>query len=319
MINRRLLRIKVLQVLYSFHCGGEGSLPEAEKTLLHSVAAHFGLQCLLLRLPLALADVDRETRARRQRVLHPRVGSGAVPSSGRGLDENGVICALRSNEHLASYRPIDGIDWRDADALVAQLYSALEEQPFFQEYVQAADGVSRWEDELRFADELYSWFEGLETLREAVEDVDGWLSVDLDTVLHTIRGQLQRGGQESLSNRVLIVDELEKADRDFALRLLGLSVLQKEQALATVARFTRGWEMERLAVMDMLILQMAVTESVNFSDIPRRVTINEYIELAHLFCSLSSPSFVNGILDNLTQALVREGAIQKTGIGLQGE
>jgi N utilization substance protein B len=108
-------------------------------------------------------------------------------------------------------------------------------------------------------------------------------------------------------------------DRMFMVNLFRKTVLNREETRNLIKKFTKNWDFERIAIMDILIMEMAITEAMEFSSIPTRVTLNEYIEIAKFYSTEKSSVFINGILDKTFQELKSENKIKKRGRGLIGE
>jgi N utilization substance protein B len=108
-------------------------------------------------------------------------------------------------------------------------------------------------------------------------------------------------------------------DEEFVKILFRKSIMNTEKCSDLIDRNTTNWEVERIALMDILVMQLAVTEMMEFPEIPVKVTLNEYIEIAKYYCTSKSSTFVNGILDNIVKEMRKEGLLNKTGRGLVGE
>ena len=111
----------------------------------------------------------------------------------------------------------------------------------------------------------------------------------------------------------------DKDDLSYCKKLLRTTIKNEEEYLAMIKKSANNWELERIAFTDSLILQLAISEAVEFSSIPTKVTINEFIEIAKLYSTQKSSQFINGILDNIFTGLKAEGKIVKKGRGLIGE
>ena len=108
-------------------------------------------------------------------------------------------------------------------------------------------------------------------------------------------------------------------DEDFVKTLFRKTVLNSDKCSSIIDKNTTNWEVDRIALMDILVMQLAITEIIEFPEIPVKVTLNEYIEIAKYYCTSKSSTFVNGILDNIVKEIREQGLISKTGRGLVGE
>src|SRR5690606_6562812 len=119
-------------------------------------------------------------------------------------------------------------------------------------------------------------------------------------------------------NRLADLTPNWEEDREFIVELLKLTIRNRDEYQQLISVKTKNWEADRIALLDTLLMQMAICELMNFSTIPVKVTINEYIELSKAFSTAKSNTFINGILDKILTELTQQGRIQKLGRGLQG-
>jgi N utilization substance protein B len=108
----------------------------------------------------------------------------------------------------------------------------------------------------------------------------------------------------------------EKDDKSFMVDLFRKAILHNDEYQEAIQEKAKNWELERIAIMDLLLMKLALTELIEFSTIPVKVTLNEYIELSKHFSTPKSNTFINGILDKLVADFKASGKIQKTGRGL---
>lgn len=314
MLNRRLLRIKTLQILYGFFCAERGSLPAAAKDLQRSIGRYFDLLHLLALLPGAMVHVAQRRIELAQRKFLP-TPSERLPNL--RFVENATIAAIEANEPLRTYAEGHSLGWSNMQETVGALLDQLEQTSLYMAYMDAP--TTDWAHGRSLVQELVSWLSDQDDLHRQLEEISAFWCTDWDTALEALYeriGQLEPNSNPSLA---LLEQGETHEQREFASRLLEMCVLQHERTIKTIEPHLHNWKSERIATMDMLILEMATVESINFPDIPWRVTINEYIELARLFSTPGSPAFVNGVLDSLIQHLTTEGVIKKKGRGLQGE
>lgn len=314
MVNRRLLRIKVLQLLFGFFSGGAGSLPATEKSLRHSIDRYYDLLHLFLLLPEALVGVAQA------RIEHGRQKFRPTPSESTPnmrFVENRVLAALAANEPSRSFASSRSLGWSVYRDLLRLLFDELASSDFYIAYMD--DAAEGWGVDRAFAAELFSWFSDSKLLRDHFEEVSTFWVTDVDTVCETLYERVGGMRERDSVERLIVESEAPPEQVNFAVRLLEQTVLKHHDLQAHIVPHLHNWDAERIASMDMLILEMAVSESVSFPDIPRRVTLNEYIELARLFSTPTSPAFINGVMDNVIQSLLQDGMIKKVGRGLQGE
>ena len=122
--------------------------------------------------------------------------------------------------------------------------------------------------------------------------------------------------KESKSKRVILYDFFNNEAKEFSIDLLRNTIVNSDEFAKLISSKTKNWDLKRVAQMDLILMQMALSELLKMPNIPVKVTINEYIELAKYYSTANSKNFVNGILDSLLFELMKEGAIKKIGRGL---
>jgi transcription antitermination protein NusB len=315
MISRRILRIKILQLLYTYFQNDEGSLNKSEKELFFSIQKTYDLYHYLLLLILEIADYasSRIDMGRLKKIPTPE---DLNPNT--KFVDNLIIQQLRANKELNQYLNKTRLSWVNSPELIKKLYNRIYSAPFFKEYME--DGPRIYENEKKIIMEIYSSeiinFENLyQTLEEQSIYWNDEVEFVVSMIVKTVKGFREKDG-ENASLMPLFKNE---DDREFARDLFRKVILHKEEYRELVESFTENWDVERIAFMDFLILQTAITEAVEFSSIPTRVTINEYLEIAKFYSTEKSSLFINGLLDKIFRHLKEEKKIVKTGRGLIGE
>lgn len=314
MLNRRLLRVKVLQILYGFYCGGEASLPDSLKALRRSLERYYDLMHLIALLPEALV---------KKAEAHIALGRKKYLPTPEDLNpnlrfvQNQAIAALAANGPLHDYAADRGLSWGAFPDELQIIYEAMLSQPFYLDYM--AETETSWVGEKVVLVGLFDWLSELGSLEEFLETVHIHWTTDFPLVMDAVKrmvGEMVEGGSNDCEILPTRVDTIGK---EFAEHLMSQTVLHYNENHARVGEALVRWDAERVAQMDLLILVMALSEVQGCPDIPRRVTMNEYIELARIFSTEASPAFVNGVLDRLVAQLMSEGLIRKAGRGLQGD
>ncbi|PID90175.1 MAG: hypothetical protein CSA97_04280 [Bacteroidetes bacterium] len=313
MLNRRLLRVKVLQILYGFYSGGESSLPVALKGLRASVGRYYDLLHLLAMLPEALVSLELSQLEQRQRK-YLRSEEDANPS--RRFVDNAVVARLSANVSLHEYASERSLDWRSFPTELELIYDTLVEQPFYQDYKR--DDATGWAHDKLLVLSLYEWLESLDWLPDFLSGTHIFWSTEFTYVLDTLCRMVSELPEDTEAGTRLVPVKLDYESWEFAEELLSQTVLHYRENQERIAESLHRWDPERVAFLDMLIMSMALAEIVTFTNIPRRVSMNEYIEIARIFSTPSSSGFVNGVLDRTVNRLLEAGEILKTGRGLQG-
>lgn len=308
MINRELIRIKAVQLLYAFYENADQTLDAAEKEFLFSLDKAYELYHLLLSLMVSLSHTGQcieEAHANRAKRLKEYY---AMPQK---FLENRFMAQLRENHQLSSYREKNNAFWdEENEDFLRRLYNTLKEQPFFQEYIQAADVSYEADRELwrRIYREMLC---NNDELDEILEDDSVYWNDDkaiIDTfVLKTIR----QFKETYDSGQPLLPPYKNSEDPTFASTLFRTAIEGEKQYRQLLSEQTRNWDLERIALMDLVIMQVALAEITTFPDIPLSVSINEYVEIAKMYSTPRSGGYINGMLDTIAKRLISEGTLEK--------
>lgn len=313
MINRRLIRIKVFKVLYSMVASGSDSLVEAEKALKYSCDKTLHLYYFILNAAVALGNA---AEARIQTGLKKFNPTPEERNPNRKFADNQVSAWLRQNERFTKYCEDHGLVWTEDLALVIRkILAALSEKEYFREYM-ASQTRSMAEDCALFV-RIFSdpeLFEDNEELESFLEDMSLFWIDDLGYVLGVIVRNLEILGKRGTMTfpDVFLKDD----DREFAYELLRAAVTGYHKYMDIVVANTSNWDPDRVVITDLVMIIQGVAEAVRFSNIPLKVTINEYVDISKFYSTANSRVFVNGLLDRILRKMVDTGEIVKTGRGL---
>lgn len=313
MINRRLIRIKVFKVLYSMVASGSDSLVEAEKALKYSCDKTLHLYYFILNAAVALGNA---AEARIQTGLKKFNPTPEERNPNRKFADNHVSAWLRQNERFTKYCEDQGLVWTEDLALVIRkILAALSEKEYFREYM-ASQTRSMAEDSALFV-RIFSdpeLFEDNEELESFLEDMSLFWIDDLGYVLGVIVRNLEILGKRGTMPfpDVFLKDD----DREFAYELLRAAVTGYHKYMDIVVANTSNWDPDRVVITDLVMIIQGVAEAVRFSNIPLKVTINEYVDISKFYSTANSRVFVNGLLDRILRKMVDTGEIVKTGRGL---
>ena len=313
MINRRLIRIKVFKVLYSMVASGSDSLVEAEKALKYSCDKTLHLYYFILNAAVALGNA---AEARIQTGLKKFNPTPEERNPNRKFADNHVSAWLRQNERFTKYCEDHGLVWTEDLALVIRkILAALSEKEYFREYM-ASQTRSMAEDCALFV-RIFSdpeLFEDNEELESFLEDMSLFWIDDLGYVLGVIVRNLEILGKRGIMPfpDVFLKDD----DREFAYELLRAAVTGYHKYMDIVVANTSNWDPDRVVITDLVMIIQGVAEAVRFSNIPLKVTINEYVDISKFYSTANSRVFVNGLLDRILRKMVDTGEIVKTGRGL---
>lgn len=339
MISRRQLRIKALSVLYACNRKELDDLETAEQELTLSIRKSYDLYHYLLLLLIAMSDVARE---RAELSRNKKVPSPEDINPNTRFADNKVIAQLRNSEQLrahseampalwtrkdkiTSFKGLSrwmgtlGLSWAGHPEVVRKVYNDMTDWDLYTEYMSAPE--SSYRADQRFVREVITnLFPASEDLASSLEEQSVYWNDDLPFVAAMIRNSLGKF-REHDDGREMVMPAMytNSDDEQFVKVLLRKAILNSEKNSALIDTHTTNWEVERIALMDKLVMQLAITELVEFPEVPVKVTLNEYIEIAKDYCTAKSSTFVNGILDKIVKEMRVNGSLTKAGRGLIGE
>jgi len=339
MISRRQLRIKALSVLYACNRKELDDLDTAEQELILSIRKSYDLYHYILLLLIALSDMAREKVAL---SLTKRIPGPDDLNPNTRFAENRVIAQIRNNEHLHVYAKASpalwtrkdkitnfrslsrwlgtlGLKWADRPEVVRIIFNEMTKWEVYRDYMSSSDVSYR--SDLRFIKDLVTKFlPASDELTSILEEQSVYWNDDLPFVASMIRNSIGKF-RENDDGRATAMPPLftNQDDELFVKILLRKAILNNEKNSALIDAHTTNWEVERIALMDKLVMQLAITEIVEFPEVPVKVTLNEYIEIAKDYSTTKSSTFVNGILDKIVREMRVSGSFTKAGRGLIGE
>ncbi len=311
MINRRHIRVKVMQSVYAMITSKSDDLIREEKFLKHSIQKLQDLYVLQLQLLLEVQEMAAKKIALSKKK-HLATKEELDPNT--KFIENAALQNLANSTSFTTFKNDHNINnWSLDDEYVKIVWSKLESSDLYKNYENSSD-VSFKEDKKFIQDFFKEIIAPEEKLAEYYEDQNmSWLD-DIPFVNTWIVRTLSQLKQD----KIFVLDRLYKDDDDekFVLELFRKVILHHTSYEADISAKTPNWEADRIADIDMILIKMAITEFLKFSSIPVRVTINEYIEISKDYSTNKSGYFINGVLDKLSREFSSDKRIQKIGRGL---
>lgn len=313
MLNRRQLRIKVLQALYAYNQSENKEINAHEKLLLQSVDKVFEMYIWMLSLineVVQYAAVDAEDRAN----LHLPTEADLAPNL-KIIQNKFIVSLLQNPEYLAGLKKYK-VDWSFDPELARSIFHVLKEAPEYQAYLEnEANTIQADKDIIKFIFKKLI----LKSVTAEQDFEERFLSwpVDKDTLQALIAKTFKNfSHEEARKNKLaeLSLDWVE--DREFLVTLFQQTIRYDKEYQQLIGDKTQNWEAERIAMMDTMLMKMAICEFMGFPSIPVKVTINEYLEISKEFSTPKSNSFINGILDKVLSDLKSNNKIRKSGRGL---
>ena len=306
MINRELIRIKIVQLTYAYYQNGNHNMDNAEKELLFSLSKAYDLYNCLLSL---IVSVSREAH------LHYDVDAARARREGKELPSakfvnNRFAMQLEENKQLAEYVETQKTTWEDNIEFVRGLLSQIEQSQIYKDYM--ANGEDSYEDDREVWRKLYkALVMENEDLDSLLEERSLYWNDDKEIVDTFVLKTIKRFDPKNKAKQELLPEYKDIEDKDFAVKLFRATILNADQYQRYMSETSRNWDFSRLAYMDVVIMQIAIAEMLNFPNIPVSVTINEYVDLAKLYSTPKSGSYINGMLDSIARYLSENGKMLK--------
>ena len=315
MISRRIIRIKVLQILYAFFTSPETSINSTEKELFFSLQKTYDLYHYLIALVI---DIQKFAEDRIDLGLKKHRPTTADLAPNTRFVKNQLIQQLKTNTTLSKYLEASKLSWINEEELIRKLYISLIDQDFYKEYMALEQVI--YADDRKLVEDIFKYLIlDNEEIESILEEQSIYWNDDLDFVVSMILKTFKKFKEFSDDDQSLLPMYKDDEDRQFAKDLYRKVVLNHGDNVILIKQHTVNWDIERIAFIDNLILELALTEFLYFPSIPTKVTLNEYIELSKYYSTEKSRNFINGILDKALKDLKKAGKINKAGRGLIGE
>ena len=299
MINRELIRIKVVQLTYAYYQNGNRDIDKAEKELLFSLSKAYDLYNQLLLLIVAVTQEER----RRVEVNTARAQREGTEVPSQKFAYNKFAVQLEENKQLLDYAETQKTGWKDDIEFVRKLSDQIEQSDAYQEYMNSED--DSYETNRELWRKLYKQFiQNNDDLDLLLEDKSLYWNDDREIVDTFVVKTIKRFDPKLKAKQPLLPEYKDEEDKDFARKLFRATILNADTYQHYMSTMSRNWDFSRLAYMDVVIMQIAIAEMLTFPNIPVSVTINEYVELAKLYSTAKSGSYVNGMLDSIARNLI---------------
>ncbi|MCD8172293.1 MAG: transcription antitermination protein NusB [Alistipes sp.] len=311
MLSRRLLRIKVVKALYAHFKSEADSLITSEKNLTSSVDKTYDLYNQMLWL---IVDVMRYASSRIEIARSKKLPTTEDLNPNTCFIDNQLIAQIENSPKLTAYLEKKSLGWVRYPELIKSLYDSMVRSDYYKSYMEAPD--NSYNDDRKFVEDFYlNEVENNELLGEVVEEQSAWWADDIDFALILAMKTISssRRGQPDLPISAKFKNE---DDREFYKELFRKAVVNYNDYLQYIEKFTQNWDVDRIAFMDNVIMAAAIAELTTFESIPVKVTLDEFIEISKFYSTPGSSHFINGVLDKVINVLKEEGRIVKTGRGL---
>jgi len=306
MINRELIRIKIVQLTYAYYQNGNKNMDSAEKELLFSLSKAYDLYNYLLLLIVA---VSREER-RRVEIAMQRAEREGTELPSQKFVFNKFAVQLEDNKMLNTFVENQKLTWTDDIEFVRKLCNQIEESLAYREYM--ADAEDSYEADREVWRKIYrQLIVDNDDLKSLLEEKSLYWNDDKEVVDTFVLKTIKRFVPKNNSMQELLPEYKDEEDKDFARKLYRATILNADTYQRYMSETSRNWDFSRLAYMDVVIMQIAIAEMLTFPNVPVSVTINEYVDLAKLYSTPKSGAYINGMLDSIARYLVRTGKMLK--------
>lgn len=307
MINRVLIRLKIVQIVYAYYQNGGKNLDTAEKELFFSLSKAYDLYNYLL---LLMVEVTKQANKRLNAAKNKLVPTKEELFPNTKFVENRFIAQLEVNKQLLEFSNNQKKTWENEADFVKTLCDKILESDIYKEYM--ASETSSYEEDRELWRKLYKniIFNNIE-LDQVLEDQSLYWNDDKEIVDTFVLKTIKRFDEKNGGKQELLPEFKDEEDQDFARRLFRRTILNADYYRHLISENTKNWDLDRVAFMDVVIMQIALAEILSFPNIPVSVSLNEYVEIAKLYSTPKSGGFINGTLDGIVNSLKKENKLTK--------
>ena len=307
MINREIIRIKIVQLTYAYYQNGNKNIDTAEKELFFSLSKAYDLYNYLLLLIVA---ITKEAR-RRLEIAQGKAKREGTAEPSQKFAFNRFALQLENNKQLLEFAETQKRSWADTPEFIGKLFELIEQSQIYKDYLESKEDDYATDREL--------WRRIYRTLIQENDDLDALLEEqslywndDKDVVDTFVLKTIKRFDEKNGDKQELLSEYDSDEEKDYARKLFRATILNADEYQRLMSESSRNWDFSRLAYMDVIIMQIAIAEMLTFPSIPISVTINEYVELAKFYSTPRSGGYINGMLDTIAHHLVKTGRLLKS-------
>lgn len=307
MINRELIRIKIVQLTYAYYQSTDKSVSAARKELSYSISKAYDMYRLLLLLMVDLTHLER-TRLEAEAEQAERLHRSLEPN--RKFVDNKFIAQLAENKQLEAFRKEQNLNWNDEDGFLRKLLGEIVQSDIYRLYM--ATPAPDYEADRELWRKLYkTYICNNDDLDAIFEESNLYWNDDKVIVDSFVLKTIKRFDAANGADQPLLPEFDSEEDRLFADQLFVATLEHEGEYRDLIRQNCKNWEFDRLAFMDVIIMQVALAEIINFPSIPLNVSFNEYLNIAKLYSTPRSARYINGVLDHIVKALQSEGLLFK--------
>jgi N utilization substance protein B len=306
MINRELIRTKIVQLTYAYYQNGSKNIESAEKELVFSLSKAYDLYNYLLAL---IVGITQESR-RHLEVAQSRAKREGTEMPSQKFSYNRFAMQLESNKMLNEFMENQKATWNDEPEFLRKIYLQITESEIYKEYMDSKE--DSYDADRELWRKLYrTLIQNNESLDALLEEKSLYWNDDKEVVDTFVLKTIKRFEEKNQANQELLPEYDNLEDKDYARKLFRAAIMNADEYQRYMSETSRNWDFSRLAYMDIVIMQIAIAEMVTFPSIPVNVTINEYVEISKLYSTPRSAGYINGMLDAIARHLVATGKLLK--------
>ncbi|HNV96313.1 MAG TPA: transcription antitermination factor NusB [Bacteroidales bacterium] len=304
-----------MQMVYAYFQRMAGDINQTEKELFESINKTYELYHYLM---LLLIDIkfyaEKKLDIRKNKFLK----SKNPAELSENFVNNTLIKLVEENYMLNTFINNNKFSWQNYNDVIASLFEDLEKTNEFTKYLMLKN--PSFKDDQDIVTFFYAEvLTNSQNFNQLLEELSLYWNDDLEFVVSNIIASLSKFDEAKGSNNSLQKMYKNSDDIEFTKNLFRKTILRHDEHSEIIQRFLKNWELERVAQLDIILLEMALTELYHMEEVPVKVTLNEYIELSKFYSTEKSSTFINGVLDKIVQEGKSEGKIVKKGKGLIGE
>ena len=307
MINRVLIRLKVIQIIYAYYQNGSKNLDTAEKELFFSLSKAYDLYNFLL---LLMVEVTKYANKRLEAAKNKLAPSKEDLTPNTKFVDNQFIAQLEINKQLLDFASNQKKTWENESEFIKSLFEQITNSDIYKEYMAAE--TSSYDEDREFWRKIYkNIIFNNAALDEVLEEQSLYWNDDKEIVDTFVLKTIKRFDPQNGAKQELLPEFKDEEDRDFARRLFRRAILNADYYRHLISSNIRNWDLDRVAFMDVIIMQIALAEILSFPNIPVSVSLNEYVDIAKLYSTPKSGGFINGTLDGIVNQLKKENKLIK--------
>ena len=307
MINRVLIRLKIVQIVYAYYQNGGKNLDTAEKELFFSLSKAYDMYNYLL---LLMVEITKQAEKKQSAAKNKLLPTAEELYPNTKFVDNRFIAQLEVNKQLLEFSETQKKTWENESEFVKSLCEKIMDSDIYKEYM--ASETSSYEEDRELWRKLYKRIIfNNDELDQVLEDQSLYWNDDKEIVDTFVLKTIKRFEEQNGADQELLPEFKDEEDQDFARRLFRRTILNADYYRHLISENTRNWDLDRVAFMDVIIMQIALAEILSFPNIPVSVSLNEYVEIAKLYSTPKSGSFINGTLDGIVNMLKKENKLTK--------